>query len=388
MPEILHEGRLPILSWCREIEPGAREQLRHLADHPFAFHHIAVMPDCHEGYGMPIGGVLATEGVVIPNAVGVDIGCGMGAVRTSLRVEEVDRETLKWFVQTIRSRIPLGFEHHRKPQDERWMPPVQGEMPIVQREYDSARRQVGTLGGGNHFIEVQAGDDGHLWLMVHSGSRNLGLQVAEHYNRLAGRENEKRGERLPKNWQLDFLRLESEEGQRYLREMNYCVAFAYNNRRLMMERLQEILADLVPDVAFGSLLNIAHNYAAEEEHFGRRVMVHRKGATRAEAGTRGIVPGSQGSPSYIMEGLGNPDSFRSCAHGAGRRMGRNEAIKRLDFAAEKAKLEAQGILHSLNRPRDLEEAMSAYKDISEVMKAQADLVAIRHELKPLAVVKG
>ncbi len=388
MPEWIREGRLPILSWCREIEPGAREQLRHLADHPFAFHHVAVMPDCHEGYGMPIGGVLATEGVVIPNAVGVDIGCGMGAVRTSLRAEEIDREKLKRFVQAVRLRIPMGFEHHRKPQDEKWMPPVEGEMPIVRREYESARRQVGTLGGGNHFIEVQSGDDGRVWLMVHSGSRNIGLQVAEHYNRVAGRENEKRGERLPKNWQLDFLRAADEEGRRYLREMNYCVAFASNNRRLIMERLQEIFADLFPNVSFGSLVQIAHNYASEEEHFGRRVWVHRKGATRAEDGLLGIIPGSQGSPSYLVEGLGNPDSFRSCAHGAGRRMGRNEAVRRLDFAREKALLEQQGILHSLNRPRDLEEAMSAYKDISEVMKAQADLVKIRTELKPLAVVKG
>ncbi len=388
MPEVIAGGRIPILNWCREIEPGAREQLAHLAEHPFAFHHIAVMPDCHEGYGMPIGGVLATEKVIIPNAVGVDIGCGMCAVKTSLERPQAERGKLERFLDAVRRAIPVGFNHHKRPQEERWMPPLDDDMPIVEREYNSARHQVGTLGGGNHFIEVQYDTEGFIWLMVHSGSRNIGLKVAEHYNKVAGRENEKHGERLPKNWQLDFLRVHSEEGQRYLREMRYCVAFAFNNRRLMMERLKEIFTDTFGEIGFLPLINIAHNYAEEEEHFGKKVMVHRKGATKATAGLIGIVPGSQGSPSYIAEGLGNPDSFQSCAHGAGRKMGRREAVKKLKFDDEVYRLERQGILHSLFRKADLEEAMGAYKDISEVMQAQADLVTIRTELKPLAVVKG
>ncbi|MCF6290529.1 MAG: RtcB family protein [Desulfobacterales bacterium] len=346
------------------------------------------MADAHLGYGMPIGGVMATQEVVIPNAVGVDIGCGMCAVRTSLT--GIDRETLLRIMAGIRARIPLGFAHHKKKQNERWMPDYPGEpMPVVEAEYASALKQVGTLGGGNHFIEVQQGSDGHVWLMIHSGSRNIGFKVARHYNRLAGELNRKWKSPVPPDWQLAYLPLDSRQGQVYLQEMRYCVDFALANRLLMMERFQEAVMYAVGKaVAFGEVINIAHNYAAIEKHFGVEVVVHRKGATQARAGQTGIVPGSQGTTSYIVRGRGNPESFESCSHGAGRKMGRKQAQRELNLEKEKSRLDKMGVIHALRGKRDLDEAAGAYKDIAEVMANQADLVTVEIKLKPLAVVKG
>jgi tRNA-splicing ligase RtcB len=382
-------GNLPVISWCASIEEGAREQLSHLADHPGLFHHIAVMPDCHQGYGMPIGGVIAARDIIIPNAVGVDIGCGMCALRTGIR--SYDDARLKLALAGIRVVIPLGFDHHKKDQDERFMPDIDIDgtiMPVVGREYKSALRQIGTLGGGNHFIELQRDKDGVLWVMIHSGSRNLGKQVADRYNAEAERIDAGRKHPLPPAWQLAFLDDDSVEGRMYISEMEYCVSFARANRLLMMNRIIGVLGDIFPDAAFDAPVDIAHNYASEEDHFGKTVRVHRKGATFAGKGTIGIIPGSQGTNSYIVRGKGNPESFESCSHGAGRRMGRREAERRLDLDAEREALERRGIIHSLRTRRDLDEAAGAYKDIEEVMRAQDDLVEIVTELAPLAVVKG
>ncbi|MDP2104989.1 MAG: RtcB family protein, partial [Desulfobulbaceae bacterium] len=249
-------------------------------------------------------------------------------------------------------------------------------------------RQLGTLGGGNHFIEIQKGSDGHIWLMVHSGSRNLGFKVAHYYNKLAGELNRKWGSQIPPKWQLDFLPLDSKPGQTYLKEMRYCVDFAYANRQLMMERIKDALAAVLVPITFESLINIAHNYAAEEEHFSKRVVVHRKGATSALPGEVGIIPGSQGTPSYIVKGLGNAESFASCAHGAGRKMGRKQAQRQLDLQQEQKRLEDQGIIHAIRHTSDLEEAAGAYKDIDEVIDNQLDLIEVIVELRPLAVIKG
>lgn len=378
--------KLPVKMWLDDIEDGAMSQLRNLANFPFAFRHIAVMPDAHQGYGMPIGGVLATQGVIIPHAVGVDIGCGMCAMRSGLR--DLDRETLKRILNLIRARVPVGFDHHKDRQDERWMPGkafAPGE--VCEREYKSASFQIGTLGGGNHFIEIQKDAEGSVWVMVHSGSRNLGKQVADHYNRLASRLGAKWCSTVPPGHQLAYLPEESDEGQAYIREMNYCVEFAFQNRRLMMERIREcFLANAAG--SFDPLINIAHNYARKERHFGREVWVHRKGATSARAGETGIIPGSQGAKSYIVTGKGNPESFESCSHGAGRKMGRKEAGRKLDLAEEVRKMDAQGILHAIRGSSDLDEAPGAYKDIAEVMRQQSDLVDIAVELSPLAVIKG
>jgi tRNA-splicing ligase RtcB len=386
MKVIKEENSLPVKLWLEDIEDGAMEQVKNLAKLPFAFRHIAIMPDSHQGYGMPIGGVMATKGVIVPNAVGVDIGCGMCAVKTSLT--EIDTETLKKIMGEIRKAVPVGFNHHATKQD-KWLMPEQ-VMPgkIVEQEYEHALTQIGTLGGGNHFIEIQKGSDGHIWIMIHSGSRNFGLKIAEYYNKLAIELNAKWFSQVPKEWELAYLPAESEEGQAYIREMNYAVEFALANRKLMMKRIIDIFCDVKEQTVFDDIINIAHNYASLENHFGENVWVHRKGATLAMEGTIGIIPGSQGTHSYIVRGKGNKESFESCSHGAGRKMGRNEAEKTLDLEAEIKALDDKGILHAIRGKKDLDEAPGAYKDIDVVMKNQEDLVEVLVELTPLAVIKG
>jgi len=335
---------------------------------------------------MPIGGVLATKGMIIPNAVGVDIGCGMCAMRSSL--ESLDRETLKKILGEIKAAVPVGFNHHKTRQEDAHMPGKPFEKGVVcEREYRHAIFQVGTLGGGNHFIEIQKGSDGFIWVMVHSGSRNLGKQVADHYNRMAIRLNEEWNSPVPKSYELAFLPENSDEGKAYIREMNYCVEFAFRSRKLMTERIAECFLRNTRGT-FEPIINIAHNYARKENHFGQDVWVHRKGATSAREGEVGIIPGSQGTQSYIVKGKGNPESFQSCSHGAGRKMGRKQAQRSLNLQEEIRKMDAQGILHGIRGVHELDEAPGAYKDINEVMKQQSDLVDIWVELSPLGVVKG
>ncbi len=387
MKSVISTERLPIKLWTDYIEEGALKQAKNLANLPFAFRHIAIMPDVHEGYGMPIGGVLATTNVIIPNAVGVDIGCGMCAVKTSLT--EIDTGTLKKIIGRIREKIPVGFEHHKEPQDIGWMPDLDiSSMRIVNREYKSALTQIGTLGGGNHFIEIQKGSDGHIWIMIHSGSRNLGKKVADSYNKLAIFLNERWHTKVDKKQELAFLPIDTEEAREYLAEMQYCVQFAKASRRLMMIDVGTCFEEAIRDVRLEPIIDVAHNYARFENHFKENVIVHRKGATSAKEGEIGIIPGSQGTSSYIVEGLSNPESFYSCSHGAGRKLGRTQAKETLNLEEEKQKLESQGIIHSIRHKKDLDEASGAYKDISVVMDNQRDLVRILVELKPLAVIKG
>ena len=390
MQQILTTEKIPLLLWLDHLEGDTLTQATNLANLPCAFHHVAIMADAHVGYGMPIGGVLATTGAIIPNGVGVDIGCGMRAVRTGLTA--VDPAQLSTIIGGLRATIPLGFKHHSKPRPVQAMPDPGAEdsdLPVVAAEYDSARKQIGTLGGGNHFIEIQQGSDNRIWLMVHSGSRNLGYRVADFHNKRAVKlAKTAKKNVVPKEWQLAVLPVASEEGQQYQREMEYCVAFARANRREMMAAIQEVVAEVTGCGQFEEALDVAHNYAAREIHFDREVWVHRKGATRAFAGERGIIPGSQGSRSYIVRGLGNPQSFMSCSHGAGRVLGRKEAQRVLNLREEIGKLEAQHILHSIRHRNDLEEAPGAYKDIGEVIANQHDLIEVLVELQPLAVLKG
>lgn len=381
----------PIKIWAKYVDAHAMKEIFNLSTLPFVFHHLAFMPDVHGGKGMPIGGVLATKGVVIPNAVGVDIGCGMCAVKTSLKVADIPSEVLrKQILRGIRKQIPLGFDHHKEAQDEAFMP--QGfdidKMTIVKRQYASAKKQVGTLGGGNHFLELQKDTEGMLWVMIHSGSRNLGAQVGSYYNEKAKVLNKCWFSNVDPDIDMAFLPMQTAEAHAYWDEMNYCIDFALCNRRLMMERICQTIGDVYPDVEYEPMFNIAHNYAVWENHFDEKCIVHRKGATRARMGEIGIIPGSQGTKSYIVEGLGNVDSFQSCSHGAGRAMSRTEAVRSLSLEAEVAKLEAQGIVHAIRGQKDLEEAAGAYKDIDEVMANQTDLVKIVTELSPVAVIKG
>lgn len=390
MKQVVSEGcRVPIKMWVSDIEENALAQARNLANLPFIFKHVALMPDCHSGYGMPIGGVIATKGVVIPNAVGVDIGCGMCAVKTSLN--EINTDVLKTIMSGIRKLVPLGFDHHKQAQEESLMPSLENvpEHGIVHRQYTAAKKQIGTLGGGNHFIEIQKGSDGHVWIMIHSGSRNIGLKVAEHYNKLAIHLNERWHSSVDKKQDLAFLPIETQEAKDYFTEMQYCVDFAFANRLLMMERIKSVFSSVIGE-SFSALefINIAHNYARWESHFSTNVIVHRKGATSAREGEVGIIPGSQGTKSYIVQGKGNIESFQSCSHGAGRTMGRKQAQRELVLEEEIEKLNSKGIVHSIRNTRDLDEAPGAYKNIDIVMRSQADLVDILVELSPLAVIKG
>lgn len=392
----VYEGQnVPIKSWCNEPEEGAKKQAENLTKLPFIFKQVCLMPDTHQGYGMPIGGVIATKGVVIPNAVGVDIGCGMIAVKTSLTELTMEqRKKIKGGSKEYQGGIVCSIPHgkgknHNK--DQEWESFANApDIPIVQQGLKLARKQLGTLGSGNHFIEIQKGSDEYIWVMIHSGSRKFGYNIAKHYNKVA--------QDLCKMWYsnipefkgedgLAFLPLNTQKGHDYMTAMKYALEFAYANRLHMLENVKKAFLNVV-DCTFEKEINIHHNYATLENHFGQNVMVHRKGATSAKEGELGIIPGSQGTASYIVRGKGNRESFTSCSHGAGRAMSRTEAKKKLNLKDEIKKLDDLGILHSVRHEKDLEEAEGAYKNIDVVMEEQKDLVEIVVKLKPLAVVKG
>ena len=386
-------GNIPIKIWMSEddyySDKGMVEQCENLAALPFVYHHIALLPDGHVGYGMPIGGVMATQGVIVPNAVGVDIGCGVQALKTNL--QDIDTATLKSIMGNIRKLVPVGFNHRKEAQE--WegfdRPP---DVTIIFKELQRAKYQLGTLGGGNHFIEIQKGSDGYIWIMIHSGSRNFGYKIANEYHKRAVELCEKWYSNIPDN-ELAFLLNESgalinTPGSDYLNAMNYALSFARENRNRIMMAVEDSFALYIHNIAFGKPIDVHHNYAVMEHHFGKNVMVHRKGAIRARDGDIGIIPGSQGTASYIVKGKGNPGSFCSCSHGAGRRMGRKQARRELDFDTEVRKLDEQGIVHAIRHVDDLDEASGAYKDIDEVMEAQSDLVEIVVKLTPLGVIKG
>jgi tRNA-splicing ligase RtcB len=363
------------------------------------FHHVALMPDCHVGYGMPIGGVIAVRDAVIPNAVGVDIGCGMGAVRTSLVTEEIDKEQLREVITRVKATVPCGEGRaHRKAQS--WdvlaeaLESCRGKGWFSEHVRDLAVRNLGTLGGGNHFIEIQAGDDGRVWLMIHSGSRHLGNVIARHHHQAALKLNRRWHTALPSE-DLAFLPASGDEGRSYIDDMKLALRYAEENRRRILDSFMAAVQTAFPQVGFDSQVNIHHNYASLESHFNTNVWVHRKGATSARAGEAGIIPGSMGTPSYIVKGKGNPESFMSCSHGAGRVMGRNEASRSL--TPEVCDEAMEGIVFDrwkkIHRGRekgryDLGEAPPAYKIIDDVIAAELDLIQPMVKLRPLAVVKG
>lgn len=395
--------KIPVKSWCENIEEEALKQALNLASHPVIAGHVALMPDCHVGYGMPIGGVIACLGTVIPNAVGVDIGCGMVAVETGCPAEKLrDMALRRKIIDAIKQLIPAGEGNaHRQEQEwegfEQYLDSVGGKSEIHWMDALD-RRNLGTLGGGNHFIELQESDAGKIWLMIHSGSRNLGYKIAGHYNKVAIRLNELEHVELPSK-DLAFLRANSDEGMGYIRDMQFALAYALENRRRMMASFKQAVGDCLGNIEFIREINIHHNYAALEKHFGGEFWIHRKGATSAKSGELGIIPGSMGASSYIVEGLGNVESFQSCSHGAGRRMGRQDACRRLsveecDRAMSGIAFDRWGKLRSKWGKQkdaglyDLGEAPQAYKDIDEVINSELDLIRPLVKLHPLAVVKG
>jgi tRNA-splicing ligase RtcB (3'-phosphate/5'-hydroxy nucleic acid ligase) len=408
--------KIPIKSWCEALEPGALEQAKNLANHPVTLNHIALMPDAHVGYGMPIGGVIATENAIIPNAVGVDIGCGMGAIKTNFVASELkEKSIIRKILDDVKSNVPVGEGNSRKTAKE-WIGfPAYLKSIDVGEDIDNyknpklpawfdkatwtlAFKNLGTLGGGNHFIEMQVSQDGYLWLMLHSGSRNIGNRIALYYHKLAQELNEKYNDELP-DIDLAFFRTYTDEGNAYIRDMNFAMEYAQENRRLMMEAFKQAIINTLGEVEFLEETNIHHNYAALENHFDKSVWVHRKGATSAKAGEKGIIPGSMGTSSYIVEGLGNVESFQSCSHGAGRKMGRMDACRTLtaeecDEAMGDVVYDRWGKLRKFGRKIkggelfDLSESPLAYKNIEEVIEAELDLIKPLVKLRPIGVLKG
>ncbi len=397
MQEILERSdlRVPIRIWlpAADIEPAAMEQLEQAARHPEVATAIAVMPDCHVGFGVTIGCVFPTRDAVVPNAVGVDIGCGICAIDTGIALdrEQMGRHFWRQWVGDVNRNVPAGFSVHKQPQD---LGPLDRKLrattlqPLMRQK---AAVQLGTLGGGNHFLEAQVDERGIVWLMVHSGSRNLGLRIAKHYNDLAIEITRQRQLAVSKD--LASLPVDDRTGQDYIADMAWATDFALASRRQMAAMLlasfhrgleQAKLGHLVTDGG-GEVINIHHNFAQLEEHGGERVMVHRKGATSADAGQLGIIPGSMGSNSYIVRGRGSEASFRSCSHGAGRVMSRSAARKTITERAFSASLEGTWSKASMNY---VDEAPPAYKDVEEVIARQADLVDVVHTLTPIVTVKG
>lgn len=408
--EKFEEGySVPVKSWCENCEEGAVKQAANLAKHPVVFHHVALMPDAHQGYGIPIGGVIATDSAVIPAAVGVDIGCGMIATETDIPAERfADMAFRRAFQERLKERIPVGEGvSHRETQNWEGFEEYTANNGMRSNLWPSKldRMNLGTLGGGNHFIELQKstsldgkGDpDGgsKVWLMIHSGSRNLGKRIEEHYHKIANRLCTRF--RVPlADPDLAFLPIEEADGHYYFTDMLFALRYAKENRRRMMEAMKETVAEFVPEVNFLRTIDIHHNYAACEEHFGKKVFVHRKGATSAKLDEIGIIPGSMGTASYIVRGLGNPDSFMSCSHGAGRRMSRIAAsttltVEECDQAMDGIVCERWHKYKGYGKAKgrlDLSEAPQAYKDIESVIDAERDLIEPLVRLVPMASLKG
>jgi len=377
---------VPLKLWMErveDLEEGALQQAMNLTVLPFAHHHIAVMPDAHQGYGMPIGGVLAAKEAIVPYAVGLDIGCGMRAAETTVKVKDLSRQKIDLYLKQMGKMIPQGFNWHKKPQKHEIFDELPDDVGILAAEAKNVRHQLGTLGGGNHFIEFQSDANGMLWMMIHSGSRNIGKKVAEHFHQRAVKLCRARGEELPSS-ELSYFPFHSEEGQEYFRAMSWCQKFSRTNRERMMEVVLDVLGESPRQV-----IDIHHNYASIEEHFGEKVIVHRKGAIKAEKGVKGVIPGSMGTHSYIVEGLGNGEAFNSSAHGAGRKMGRKQAKRSIPVERVLREMEAKGIQLQTEYLNDLpEECSEAYKDIDYVIRMQSDLVKVEVKLRPVAVLKG
>ncbi|MBM3985605.1 MAG: RtcB family protein [Planctomycetes bacterium] len=393
--QVITGNRHPIKVWTDDVEASALAQLRNLASLPFIHHHVAAMPDVHWGLGATVGSVLAMKGAIIPAAVGVDIGCGMCAVRLSLTAGDLP-DSLAVVRAQIERDVPVGFAEHgdrRMPFDPldqaglvRGFASLREAHPgIRQREEGRVWRQVGTLGGGNHFIEVCLDEQQRVWVMLHSGSRNIGKVIADYFITRAKERMEQESVALP-DADLAWLPDGSRDFDDYVSAVSWAQEYALENRRAMLRLVLAALGRrLPPFTAMDEAINCHHNYVSRESHFGADVLVTRKGAIRARTGDLGIVPGSMGTRSYIVRGKGQPDSFDSCSHGAGRRMSRGQAKRTLTLGD----LARQTVGVECRKDADvLDEAPAAYKDIDAVMENQRDLVEVVHTLKQVLCVKG
>lgn len=399
MKYVYISGKNEIKMWCNpdELEIAAFQQALDIAKLPFIFRHIALMPDAHTGYGMPIGGVVATKNVVVPNFVGVDIGCGMRAVKTSWKIDPainpIEQYEFVKLHKLLKETTITGFSHNTLNEENKKIAhefidnglniPLTNEYSFNEFE-NAVATQCKSLGGGNHFEECQYDEDGNVWIMIHSGSRNIGARIAKYYHTKAQELCDKYWINLPSP-DLAYLPFDDTYGQNYFNDMQIALKFAFLNRSLLINNALECMNKIKPTLAV-DLFDVHHNYASIENHFGKKVLIHRKGATSAKMGEIGIIPGSMGTCSYIVKGLGNRESFMSCSHGAGRKMGRNEAKRSLNIDKESFKL--KNVLHSMDSIDKLDEAPGSYKDIDDVMINQNDLVSIITKLKPIISIKG
>jgi tRNA-splicing ligase RtcB len=395
MPFSTINGRnVPIKIWAplEEVDSKVIEQLKNVAALPWVAHHVAVMPDVHLGKGATVGSVIAMRGAVAPAAVGVDIGCGMAAVETSLRAHDLP-DDLRALRSAIERAIPVGFDAHDAAAWEGTSDELRAEGRALMQGYDElafrpkgleqkVTRQLGTLGGGNHFIEVCLDTDDKVWLLLHSGSRNIGKTLAEHHVERA--QHLKHNEALVDRDLAVFL-AGTPQFEAYRRDLFWAQRYAAFNRAVMLFLLGEVVRRFWPRATLRAPISCHHNYVAEEIHFGDELLVTRKGAIRAGAGEMGLIPGSMGTRSYVVRGLGNATSFQSASHGAGRRMSRGEARRR--FKLGDLKEQTDGV-ECRKDHGVLDEAPKAYKNIDAVMKQQSDLVEIVASLKQVVCVKG
>lgn len=390
------DHRVPVKIWTDDVDERSIEQLTNIASLPFIHHHVAAMPDVHLGIGATIGSVIATHKAIIPAAVGVDLGCGMVAARLSLTANEIDEKALQKVFDQISRDVPVGRAQHS---DERVLvdaakPFEPGLKSLTDRhpellkafgKFSKWTNQMGTLGGGNHFIEVCLDETNQVWVMLHSGSRGIGNAIASYFIALARKDMERWMIQLPDR-DLAYFPEGSEHFADYVEAVHWAQDYAMQNRTSMLELvLVALQRHLPPFTVTTEAVNCHHNYVAQEHHYGENVWVTRKGAIRARAGDLGIVPGSMGARSFIVRGLGNPESFCSSAHGAGRKMSRTAAEKQFTVADMVA--QTQGVI--CRKDKDvIDEIPGAYKDIDQVMANQADLTEILHTLKQVVCVKG
>lgn len=396
----LNKGRVPVKVWTNDIQPEAIEQLINVSKLPIVHGHIAAMPDVHTGIGASVGSVIPTKSAIIPAAVGVDIGCGMNAVRLSLTANDLP-ESLARVRSAVEAAVPVGFSQHQestlygtagkrivRPLSDRLDNIVKKHPELMKMQKQFARTwlcQLGSLGGGNHFIELCLDEAQRVWVMLHSGSRGIGNVMGRYFIAAAKKDMQRHQVNLPDR-DLAYFSEGSKLFDDYVEAVEWAQDYALANRREMMRLIVEALRAHLPLFkADNEAINCHHNYVARERHFGENLFITRKGAIRAGAGELGIIPGSMGAKSYIVRGLGNAQSFCSCAHGAGRRMSRTEAKRRFNRADMAS--QTQGV-ECRKDAGVIDEIPGAYKDIDQVMANQSDLIEMVHTLKQVMCVKG
>lgn len=394
--QTLNTSHVPVLVWTDDLDEASRQQLANLASLPFAYHHVAAMPDVHLGIGATIGSVLATQEAVVPAAVGVDIGCGMIACRLSLTARQLDEKSLRRVFDQITRDIPVGMAQHDDDRAlygaaQRFEADLNAMLlkhPDLMKTFGKRSKwvnQLGTLGGGNHFIELCLDEHDRVWVMLHSGSRGIGNALATYFIERARKDLDRQHIHLPDR-DLAYFREGSTCFDDYVDAIRWAQAYAFANRECMLTLALDALRRHLPTFEVtDEAVNCHHNYLSREQHFGRDVWVTRKGAISARVGEMGIIPGSMGARSYIVRGKGNPDSYMSSAHGAGRRMSRNAAVRR--FTEADLQRQTEGVICRKDKGV-LDEIPAAYKNIDQVLAYQNDLTETLHTLKQIVCVKG